>query len=44
MIEFNDKLISLFGSWNVVYDIAGGDGNIVFKDIINKINKVLIKN
>ena len=42
LIKFIDKLIILFNTWNVLYNIAGGDGNLTLNNILSKINTILI--
>lgn len=42
VIEFIDKIIKLFGSWDTAYDMFG-DGDLTLNHVINVINDVLIK-
>ena len=43
-IEFIDKIIKLFGSWDATYDMFGDGDDLTLKKVINVINDVLIYN
>ena len=42
-IEFVDKIIKLFGSWDATYDMVGEGGSITLESLTKIINDVLIK-